>query len=465
MTGLGNQVYEHLPLMLQNVAVSFYGWRWKQRRFGGVFEKELRGFKNREGYSEEQWRDYQTTELRRLLVHAFETVPYYQRVYSEAGFGVDDFRSFELADLKRLPLLEKDDLRTFGRSDLLSLKSEAGGEFFASSGSTGTPTSILYSRAFHQRWSAAFEARIRHWAGLDRNIARGMLGGRRIILSGEAPPPYYRFNWFEKQTYFSAYHISPKNAPNYLQGIRDHGVEYMTGYAMSNFFLARMFDELSLEAPELRAVVVSSEKLTPQMREVFRRVYRCRTYDSYSGVEACGLISESASGELMSSPDVAILEFLDNEGKDVSPGEHGEVVCTGLLNFDQPLIRYRIGDTVKRSLKSHSETGLQMPLIDEISGRVEDTIVGLDGREMVRFHGIFVNLPHLVSAQVIQEERDWLHINAVADAKFGNAEEEMIVQRVRSQLGDIRVTIERVKELSRNANGKVPAVISKLKSK
>ena len=167
----------------------------------------------------------------------------------------------------------------------------------------------------------------------------------------------------------------------------------------------------------------------------------------------------------MSSPDVAVLEFLDNDGKDVDPGEHGELVCTGLLNFDQPLIRYRIGDTVKRSPNSCSKTGLEMPLIDEISGRVEDEVVGPDGRVMVRFHGVFVDLPHLASAQVIQEERDWIHINAVTDAKFGNTEEELIVQRVRSQLGDVRVTIERVKELTRNANGKVPAVISKLKSK
>ncbi len=429
-----------------------------------MFEKELLGFKNREGYNKEQWQAYQTTELRRLLVHAFETVPYYQRVYSKAGFGADDLQSFELEDLKRLPLLEKDDLRRFCRSDLLTWKREAGGEFFASSGTTGTPTSILYSHAFHQRWSAAFEARIRHWAGLDRTMPRGMIGGRRIMLTAEAPPPYYCYNWFERQTYFSAYHISPKTAPNYLQGIRDYGVEYMTGYAMSNYFLAGMFDELSLEAPELRAVVVSSEKLTLPMREMFRRVFGCRTYDSYSGVEACGLISESASGELLSSPDVAMLEFLDEEGKDVGPGEHGEVVCTGLLNFDQPLIRYRIGDTVKRSSKSRSEIGLEMPLIDEIIGRVEDVVVGPDGREMVRFHGVFIDLPHLVSAQVIQEERDWIHIKAVTEARFGNAQEKTIAQRVRSQLGDVRVTIERVKELSRNVNGKVPAVISKLKS-
>jgi phenylacetate-CoA ligase len=431
------------------------------RRFGGVFDQELRKFKARENHTEQQWRSYQTTELRRLLAHAFLTVPYYTRIYSKAGFDLKDFECFEIADLKRLPVIEKEDLRVFGRSELLSSQREAGGKFFASSGSTGTPTSILYSHAFHQRWSAAFEARIRHWAGIDRSMPRGMIGGRRVVPGAESPPPYYRHNLFEKQTYFSAYHISPSTAPSYLEGMLRHRVEYMTGYAMSNFLLAKMFEEQSLDAPDLKAVIVSSEKLTPEMRELLDRVYRCRTYDSYSGVEACGLISENPRGELMSSPDVAILELLDDEGNDVDPGEYGELVWTGLLNFDQPLIRYRIGDVVKLSKEQRSETGIEMPIIDEICGRVEDTVVGPDGREMVRFHGVFVDIPYLASAQVIQEELDEIHINVVTEDKFGALEEEAIVRRVRSQLGDVRVTVDRVQELVRNSAGKVPAVISK----
>ena len=464
MGGLVDRIYGHLPLGLQNAAVSLYGWRWKRRRYGGVFAEELRRFKEREAYTREQWHDYQTTELRRLLVHAFETVPFYHRVYSSAGFGIDELRNFDLKDLRRLPLLSKNDLRQYGRSDLLSSKPEARGEFFASSGSTGTPTSILFSEAFHQRWSAAFEARIRHWAGLDRSMARGMIGGRRVVRSATAPPPYYRHNVFEKQTYFSAYHIAPDSADDYLEGIRRHGVEYMTGYAMSNFLLARMFDDLSLQAPELRAVVVSSEKLTPHMREVFARVYNCATYDSYSGVEACGLISENASGELMWSPDVAVLEVLDSEGNEVGPGEEGELVCTGLLNFDQPLIRYRIGDTVTLAPSQASELGLEMPIIGEIGGRIEDVIVGPDGREMVRFHGVFIDLPGLVAAQVVQEERDSIRVNVIAEPEFGEPEEKLIAERLRSQLGDINVSIDKVTELSRNASGKIPAVISRLEA-
>lgn len=463
MARASERLYASLPVFLQDAAISLYGYTWNRRRFGGVFEEELRRFKEREAYGREQWRAYQTEQLCRLLVHAFETVPYYRRVYAAAGFTAEDFRRFEPEDLRRLPYLEKEDLRRFGSTELLSSRREPGGAFFASSGSTGTPTRILYSHAFHQRWSAAFEARIRHWAGLDRHVPRGMIGGRRIIQAAEAPPPYYRYNRFERQVYFSAYHISRNTAASYLEGIRKHGVEYMTGYAMSNYFLAGMLHDLSLEAPPLHAVVTSSEKLTPPMREMFRKVYGCRSYDGYSGVEACGLISENEHGELVVSPDVGILEILDPQGCEVAPGETGEVVSTGLLNFDQPLIRYRIGDRVRRSAAPSSRSGREMPLVDEIIGRVEDRVVGPDGRVMVRFHGVFVGLPHLRSAQIVQEALDRITVLVVTEAGFSAAEERLIEERLKSQLGEVQVVVERVGELPRGPGGKVQAVVSRLK--
>ena len=178
----------------------------------------------------------------------------------------------------------------------MQIKREKAGHFFASSGSTGTPTKILFSHAMHQRWMALFESRVRNWAGVNSFIPRGMIGGRRVLPTANNKPPFYRYNSFEKQVYFSAYHINRKNATDYLEGMKRYQVEYMTGYAMSNFFLARFFKEQQLNAPQLKAVLTSSEKLTKEMRQVFKEVYNCKTYDSWSGVEACGLITECEHG-------------------------------------------------------------------------------------------------------------------------------------------------------------------------
>ncbi|UYN85588.1 MAG: phenylacetate--CoA ligase family protein [Cyclobacteriaceae bacterium] len=444
------------------MAVSGYGYFWKKRRFGGIFERELVGFKERESFTENQWEDYCSKQLRKILVHAFETVPFYRQSFHQAGIGLNDLSQFSLHDLSRLPYLEKTDLRAHGKSNLVSANRERGGEFFASSGSTGTPTQILFSYPMHQRWSAGFEARIRHWAGVDRFTPRGMIGGRRVVPDGVARPPFYRYNYFEKQVYFSAYHISANTVYDYVKGMKRYGVNYMTGYAMSNYFLARFIQEERISAPQLAAVITSSEKLTPQMREVFAEVYGCKTYDSWSGVEACGLVSECEHGSLHISPDLGILEVLDDDGKPVEPGETGEVVCTGLINFDQPLIRYRIGDRMQVG-KGKCTCGREMPVIKEIVGRLEDTVIGKDGRAMVRFHGIFVGLPNVVEAQVIQEELDAFTIRVVTTGKLTEEEIATIRQRMESQLGPIRLNVEPVSSIPRNANGKFQAVISKVK--
>jgi len=460
-----DKLYSKSPVLLQNFGISIYGYQWKKRRFGGIFNSELELFKNREQFTLQQWEAYQVSELRKLLVHAFETVPLYNKKYKEAGFDLHRIKKIELSDLRYLPYLEKQELRNFGISSLLSSRREKGGEFYASSGSTGTPTQILFSDAMHQRWSAAFEARIRNWAGVSRFDARGTIGGRRVVQDGLGKGPFYRYNFFEKQVYFSAYHISAINARDYLNGIKKFNVQYMTGYAMSNFFLARFMEEINLQAPPLKAVITSSEKLTPDMRETFQRVYQCKSYDSYSGVEACGLISECESGSLHISPDVGILEILREDGTPCNPGETGEVVSTGFINYDQPLIRYRIGDVVKLSNKQSCSCGKNMPIVEEIVGRIEDPIIGKDGREMVRFHGIFVNLNSIVEGQIIQHQLDEFEIKVVVINALTREEKNIIEKRMFSQLGEIKLTINEVPFIAKSLNGKFKAVVSNVKRK
>jgi phenylacetate-CoA ligase len=458
-----DKLYSKSPVWLQNLGVSLYGYKWQRRRFGGIFNTESALFKNREQYSLQQWEDYQLAALRKLLLHSFETVPFYNKKYTDAGFDIHRLRNFELGDLQYLPCLEKAELRNFGSSTLLSSKREQGGEFHSSSGSTGTPVQILFSYGMHQRLSAAVETRIKNWAGLSRFDARGMIGGRRVVNDGVSGGPFYRYNLFEKQVYFSAYHIAASNAGDYLNGIKKYDLQYMTGYAMSNFFLARFIEEMNLKAPPLKAVITSSEKLTPEMRETFKRVYQCKTFDSYSGVEACGLISECEFGGLHISPDVGIFEIIKEDGSPCKPGEEGEVVSTGFLNYDQPLIRYRIGDMVKLSTQQNCSCGRKMPLVDEIVGRIEDTVIGKDGRELVRFHGIFINLNSIVEGQIIQHTLDDFEIKVVLTNELTRQQKDIITKRMFSQLGEVKLAIHEVPFIARNQNGKFKAVISNVK--
>ncbi len=456
-------MYFKLPLFMQNIGISVYGYFWKKHRLGGIFLPEVKAAREREFYTYEQWKEYQTKVLRKLLIHAFDSVPFYGERYRSLGIDRSFLANIKLEELKLLPYTTKEDFRKYGDSTMLSSKLSKG-NFEHSSGSTGTPVHIYMPDYVAQTFSALMENRVRNWAGVDYRTPRGMVGGRRIIPDSYMEPPFYRYNYVEKQTYFSAYHISEQTIGDYLNGIIENKVEWMTGYAMSNFFIADFIHKAGLKAPQLTAVITSSEKLTEKMREVISAVFGCKVFDSYSGCEACGLISESAEGELLVSPDAGIMEFIGEDGNEVSNGEVGEIVSTGLINFDQPLIRYRIGDMVRIAKDQSLKTKHQMTKIDEIIGRVEDVVVGVDGRKMVRFHGLFIGIKGLVQSQLVQLTYTDFEIKLIVEKLFydKNEAETIISQRLESQIGKVAIKFDYVSVLPAGKNGKVKAVISNI---
>ncbi|MDT7831921.1 hypothetical protein RQM59_05985 [Flavobacteriaceae bacterium S356] len=458
-----NSLYYKSPIFVQNILITLYGYYWKNRRFGKGFQKELTYWKERESYSHDEWINYQTKELQKLLIHAFDTVPYYHKLYIKEGFKREDFVNFSLKDLKSLPYLEKDDFRKFGKTELLS-RSRKRGQFYASSGSTGKPISVFMSKEFQRKWNAAYESRVRNWAGVDYKMSRGMIGGRKILKDSSAKPPYHRYNHAERQTYFSAYHISEENVLAYAKAFNEHKIDYMVGYAMSNYFLADLLVKKGITVPKLKAILTSSEKLTKEMRDTFQKAYGCQTFDAYSGVEACGLISQDIYGDFLFSPDSGIMEVVNENGVDVKNGEIGEIVATGLLNYDQPLIRYKIGDKVEISKDQTTKSGKQMLKIDQIWGRVEDILQSSDGKKIVRFHSIFLDINGLIAGQIVQESLLKIRLNLVVDNAYEKSSELVFRERVQNLLGDsVQVNICYLESIPKNNNGKFQSVISNLR--
>ncbi len=462
MSKILDKVYSYLPVGLQNVVISIFGYLWQKRRFGGVFNEKLKEFKEREFFTKEQWKDYQNRQLKQLLINAFDNVPLYTEKYSNAGFSRADLEKITIDTLHHLPLLEKNEVREFGKTSMLNIKKDPDGKFYASSGSTGTPVNIYLSKKTHQIWTAAYEIRVKNWAGVSKEMVRGMIGGRRILPNAKLTLPVYRLNYFERMVYFSAYHIMPDSITNYLRGIKKHKVDFMMGYAMSNFLLAKFIKENKLSAPKLKAVITSSEKLTSEMRDTFQEVYKCDSFDTWSGVEACAQISECQYHSLHESPDIGIIELIDSNDKIIDTGM-GEAICTSLINFDQPLIRYRCGDLLSLSQEQVCSCGRKMKVYDEIIGRLEDIVIGPDGRQMVRFHGVFINIPSIIKSQVIQHEVNHVEIRLKLTKPLTQDEEFTIINRMKSQLGDIHVQLVFTDDFIPGSNGKHKAVISNIK--
>jgi phenylacetate-CoA ligase len=212
-------------------------------------------------------------------------------------------------------------------------------------------------------------------------------------------------------------------------------------------------------------LVLSSEKLTPEMKTVLRQAFRARAYEEYGCVENCVLATECEHGRLHVSPDFGILEIVDEYGRAVPAGVEGRILCTSLLNEAQPLVRYEIGDLGAWSGEECPCSRNHLPVLKEIVGRLEDVVTGPDGRQMVRFHGIFVDLPAVLEGQVIQEALDRFTVKLVADSGFGGREEQTIRNRFEERLGKVHVTIQKVREIPRTERGKFRAVISNLKEK
>jgi phenylacetate-CoA ligase len=364
--------------------------------------------------------------------------------------------------LEDLPLLEKDPLRIDPKQFLDSTRRPLFKLTFLTSGSSGTPLKTYWTLGEVRDSIALREARSLKWAGVSFRLPRATFSGRLVEPSPDSAGPFYRYNAVERQVYLSAFHLSHDTAPRYAKALRTHGVRWLTGYAVSFYLLGQFILEQGLPVPPLDAIVTTSEKLTAEMRGVIERAYRCRVYEEYSTVENAVFASECESGRLHVSHDAGIVEILRVDGTACGPGEVGEVVATCLMRTYQPLIRFRLGDLAAWD-DSPCPCGRAMPVIREVVGRVEDVVVGPDGRQMVRFHGVFVDLPHIREGQIVQEALDQIVVNIVPAGQFGPGDERVLVERVRQRLGSqVTVTVQLVDSIPRTRAGKFQPVVSLL---
>jgi len=449
-------IYPYVPVWAQNLGISLFGLTYRRERLGGNFDRHVAGFRERDRWSCGQMDEYVERELRRVLLRAFDHVPYYRKHWQVSR---QELERIPLADL---PVTPKSDLRA-RPDEFIAQDCRRGLQRYSSSGSTGTPVTLVCTAEDHRRYIAAREVRSFGWAGTSIRRPRSMIGGRRVVPGSAARMPFYRYNWAEQQVYFSAYHIAPAHVADYVAGFNRHRPELLTGYAYSHYLLARMMNEQGVTLDyEPTAAVLSSEKLTAEMKRVIKQALRTRAFEEYGAVENCLLATECEEGRLHVSSDFGVLEIVDAAGKPVSPGVEGRVVCTSLLSEAQSLIRYEVGDVAIWAKTGCACGRDHLPVLEEVVGRLEDVVVGPDGRELVRFHWVFVDLPNVLEGQVVQEALDRLTLKVVVRDGFGAMEERVIRERFAERLGTMQVQIEVVPEIPRTERGKFRAVISKL---
>lgn len=455
MGSLSESLYLNSPRLVQKLAVAGYGWWWYRRRFSAHFHQLVHEFKMREGWTSEQFRQYQEMQLSTLLDAAWGS-PYYRRIFQESGVQ-EKTPPFET--LARLPFLSKETLRTNAIGLLTRAWSPKGTFVQKSSGTTGTPSEIYYTPQFHALEMAVPEARNLHWAGVDYRHRRVMFGARKVCHFNQTRPPFWRFSPVEDMAYASIYHLSPKFLPSYTSFLRAYRPSVIMGYPNALNTLARYaLENNDLPAPA-RVVITTSETLTETIRHVLEQAWQCRVYDRYGAVEGCVFASQCEYNQYHVSPEVGIVEIVNRNGKPCLPGVIGEAVCTGLQNTLQPLIRYRIGDAARWAVKQDCPCGRSMPIVEAIEGRFEDICFTSDGREILRFDTVFKGINNIKEAQVVQEGPNLFVVNVLPTSGFSQKQAERIVNNMRLHVGDVDVEVKPVQAIGRSKSGKFRAVI------
>ena len=455
--GKFDKLYAALPVWAQNGGINAYAMYWHWLRFGPGYRTWLTDFREREQWDPARWQAYLRSRVATFLRAASENVPYYASTWTAR-----EKQAAAAGRLQELPLLGKEPLRSNAEAFIRRDLDSRGKLVFHTSGSTGTPIASIWSRHELRGSLALREVRSLNWAGVSFRMPRATFSGRMVEPDPASKGPFYRFNRVEGQVYFSAFHLRAETAPNYVAALHRHRIQWMTGYAVSYYLLAKLILEQNLAVPPLKAIVTTSEKVTPEMRQVMERAYRCRVFEEYSTVENAVFASACPHGRLHVSEDAGIVEILRPDGTACAPGEPGEVVATCLLRDLQPLVRFRLGDMAEWDAEP-CPCGRHLPVLKEVIGRIEDVVIGEGGRRLVRFHGIFTDQPHVREGQIVQETLDRIRVKVVPTPGFGSDDIANIVARMRQRVGaSLEILVEPVERIPRTKAGKFQAVVSLL---
>jgi phenylacetate-CoA ligase len=460
------RLYARLPVSLQHCAISLAGLQWRHERLSGGFSGYVDDFRSRDHLEPAKFQSYVEGELRRVLTRAFTSVPYYRDLWRAFGVTLGDIQGFTVADLQKLPATPKQALRDAPSSflDVSPMRANRTRTYY-SSGSTGTPVTAVCSVEGHRKFIAAREARSFGWAGVSLRMPRATIGGRYVVPPGPSEGPYYRYNLPERQLYFSAYHLNEGTVARYVDALNKWQPPVFTGYAYSHFALAQLMQERGLAldyAP--RALIMSSENLTLEMKSTIAKSFHARAFEEYGSIENVVLSTECEAGHLHMHPDFGIAEIVDEANRPVPARTVGKILGTSLLNDVQLLIRYEVGDLAVWDDVPCPCGRNHLPTVKEIVGRLEDAITTRDGRSIVRLDKVFNDLENIVEGQIVQETAERIKVNVVTRTELADIEKATLSARLRERVGEVDVAFERLASIPRTERGKFRAVVSMIRS-
>ena len=402
----------------------------------------------------------QLERLRSLLQHAQQHVPYYRDLFARIGFDPAGVSS--LADLQRLPLLGKPEIRA--NTEALKADNAVGLARFNTGGSSGEPLIFFIG---NQRVShdVAAKWRATRWWGVDIGDPEIVVWGSPIELTAQDRVRAIRDKLLRTEL-LPAFEMSEAKLDSFVARIRERRPKMLFGYPSALSHIGQHAEKRGIRMDDLGIEVAfcTSERLYDHQRAAIERIFGCPVANGYGSRDAGFIAHQCPSGGMHLTAEDIIVEIIDTDGRALPPGQAGEIVVTHLATGDFPFIRYRTGDVAVMDTASCA-CGRGLPMLKEIQGRATDFVVARDGTVMHGLALIYIlrDLPQVAGFRIVQEALDLTRVQVVPGPGFG-ADTVLRIQRgLAARLGEgVRIEVEQVNEIAPEKSGKYRYVVSKV---
>ncbi len=398
-------------------------------------------------------------KIREIVKYSANKIPYYKRKFAELKIRPEQITKFE--DMARLPVLSKREVLE-NEKEMICPGFPGKMHVRKTGGSTGMTLHLMNeNRALAM--NDAIMYRCYDWHGID-------IGDKQARFWGV--PVTSELRWKEQLKDFilnririSAFDISRTACLEQYKMIKKFKPRYFYGYTTAIYGFCLFMKELgiSLDDLNLSAVICTAEKMYDHHRKLFAEMFVCPVVDEYGSSENGIIAFQCKSGNMHMMSDHMCIEFLDENGEPVQPGEEGRIVITDFSCYAMPLLRYDIGDVGKPSDKQCT-CGVNLPLMEVVEGRKEDFIKTRDGKLIHAAYLCYTLKDDSVHEfKMFQEAIDGLRVQIVKSPQFNDASEKMLDGKMRTALGDdIKIEFEYLEKIPRETSGKLRYFVSNL---
>lgn len=324
-----------------------------------------------EALPREKLETLQFLRLKNTLERVYRLVPFYRQSFEKAGLEPGDIRG--LKDLEQLPFTVKDDLRDYYPYGLLAVELSEVVRLHSSSGTTGIPTVVAYTKNDLEVWSELMARTLTAGGGSSSSVVH-IAYGYGLFTGGLGA------HYGAEKIGATVVPISGGQTRRQVKMMHDLGTTLLACTPSYALYIAETMDEMKLnpEDMKLKSGVFGAEPWSENMRRVLEDKLKIDAYDIYGLSEIIGPgvgYECSAKEGLHLSEDHFIAEIIDPATEEVlSEGETGELVITTISKEALPMVRYRTRDitTLNSTPCSCGRTHVRMA---KVSGRSDDMLI------------------------------------------------------------------------------------------